>query len=380
MNKKISILIYSLASGGAERVVSILLNEFKDKYDVTLVLMSDEIHYSIPKDIKLYFLEKSNPSESGIIKLIKLPFLGWRYKKICKKNNISVSLSFMNRPNYINIFAKIFGSKVKTIISERAMPSLQHQYGIQGKINRFLITYLYGFSDKVIANSLGNSSDLKNSFNIHNIITINNPLNLEKIEKNVRENIEFNRDKFTFITVGRLDSGKNHKLMINAMKVMNAYLYIIGEGHLYDDLKNQIKELNLEEQVFLLGKQDNPYKFLSKSDCFIFTSNYEGFPNVVVEALACELPIISTDCKSGPREILAPNTDFHFQLNESGFELGEYGILTSLNNEKSLVSAMELILKNESLRNKYKKKAKLRANDFSIIKITTKFLNVIERN
>ena len=104
MNKKnLSILIYSLAGGGAERVVSILLNELKDKYDITLVLMRNKLDYEIPKNIKIHFLEDSNPYENGIVKLLKLPYLGWKYKKFCQYNGIDISLAFMNRPSYVSI-------------------------------------------------------------------------------------------------------------------------------------------------------------------------------------------------------------------------------------------------------------------------------------
>jgi len=375
---RLSIFIYSLASGGAERVVSILLNELKDRYDITLVLMKNRIDYDIPKEIKIELLEDSDPNESGIIKLLKLPLLGYKYKKQIK--NSDISLSFMNRPNYINIFAKLFGAKSRTIISERAMPSLQHRDGLQGKINRFLIKMLYPYSDIVIANSMGNSLDLKKNFNIYEVITINNPFDIAKIKRESQESIELNRDRFSFITIGRLDFGKNHKLMIEAIKEVDANLYIIGEGELKEELETQIRELKLDNRVFLLGRQNNPYKYLSKVDSFLFTSLYEGFPNVLVEALACGLPIISSDCRSGVREILAPKSDFTFQLKDDSFELAEYGILTAVNNRKSLLKAMKHIVENRLLCKEYGSKAVLRANEFDKFKILVNFLEVIEAN
>jgi N-acetylgalactosamine-N,N'-diacetylbacillosaminyl-diphospho-undecaprenol 4-alpha-N-acetylgalactosaminyltransferase len=160
------------------------------------------------------------------------------------------------------------------------------------------------------------------------------------------------------------------------MQDIKASLYIIGDGELKDELENQIKTLGLEEKVFLLGKQQNPYKYISKANCFVFSSNYEGFPNVLLEALACNLPIISTDCQSGPREILAPNTDIKNQLKDD-IEIAQYGILVPVNNREKLKEAMNLMINDKSLRKRYIDKSKDRVNDFSIEKIIKQYKEVI---
>lgn len=366
-----------MASGGAERVVSILLNELKDKFNLTLVLMNDTILYKVPNDLKIIYLENSNPVENGMKKLFKIPFLGLKYKKICQENNIDISLSFMARANYINTISKTLGNKPKVIISERAMPSLQYKYGLKGFINRFLIKQLYPKSDAIIANSLGNSLDLTNNFNINKVTTINNPLNIEQIEKLSNEDVKLDNSEFKFITIGRLDSGKNHQLIIKSMQNINAKLYIIGDGILKKTIKNQIKELNLEKKVFLLGHQENPYKYLAKADCFIFSSNHEGFPNVLIEALACGLPIISTDCQSGPREILAPTTDIEFQL-KNDIEESKYGILTPINDETNLRKAIHIMMNDNKLRDSYKQKAKRRTNCFNKDETIQQFSNLLD--
>jgi N-acetylgalactosamine-N,N'-diacetylbacillosaminyl-diphospho-undecaprenol 4-alpha-N-acetylgalactosaminyltransferase len=375
-NKKLSILIYSLAFGGAERVVSILLKELQHKFNITLVLMNDIILYDIPKNLKIIYLEKSQPSEIGILKLLKLPLLGLRYTKLCKENNIDISLSFMNRPNYINNISKILGNKSKIIINERAMPSLQHKSGVKGFINRVLIKKLYSKSNIIMANSIGNSLDLVNNFNAGNVITINNPFDIKNINKLSKEYAEVDKNNFTFITIGRLDNGKNHQLIISAMKGIDAKLYIIGNGELREKLEKQIKDLRLINKVFLLGHQKNPYKYLSKVDCFVFSSNNEGFPNVLVEALACGLPVISTDCQSGPREILAPMSEMGFKLSND-IELSEYGILFPTNNKNYLEQAMKIIINNSILRDNYINKSIQRANDFNLENIIKKYKDVI---
>jgi len=376
MKKNLSILIYSLASGGAERVVSILLNELKDKYNITLVLMNDTIFYDIPKNLQIICLENSNPNESGIKKLLKLPLLAWKYRNV---NKSDISLSFMNRPNYVNIIAKLMGMKSKVIISERAMPSIQHKSGLQGLLNRFLIQYLYNKSDLVIANSRGNAIDLINNFNIKKVETVYNPCDIEEILEQSKENIELNYNGFIFVTVGRLDNGKNHKLIVEAMQHINAKLYIVGDGELKKNLELTIENLELQDKVFLLGRQKNPYKYLAKADCFVFSSNHEGFPNVLLEALACSLPIISTDCKSGPREILAPRSVSSRQLKDE-IEISDYGILTPINNRKMMIKAMKLIIDNQELRVKYSSKALQRAKEFDKNKIIKEWISLLMKH
>ncbi len=377
--QKLSILIYSLAGGGAERVVSVLLHELKEQYDITLVLMRDKIDYEIPKDTKMHFLEDSNPYENGIVKLLKLPFLGWKYKSFCKRNGIDISLAFMNRPSYVSIFAKIFTNKIYTVISERTTPSMMYKdENLLSKVSKLLIQQLYPKADFILSNSEGNRLDLIDNFQIDasKIETIYNPFDLEKIVKlslDKVENYEFT--KFTFISVGRLDTGKNHKLLIDAFSELDidkVELIILGEGTLKGELEEQIKELNLENSVSLLGFDNNPYKYFSKADAFVFSSLYEGFPNVLVEALACGLPVISTDCKSGPREILAPNSDFSFQLQES-IEVSDYGILVPVNKKKELTEGMEYMMykfDKSNVENRAKK-----FNKESIVKEYIKVLN-----
>ena len=367
--KKIAFFIYSLASGGAERVVSILLEHFSKKYETHLVLMNDTIFYEVPKNVKIHFLEKSLPNEHGIKKLIKIPFLAKKYAEYLEKERIDISISFMNRPNYINVWAK---KSAKTIISERSNPTLQHRCGFQGFINRFLMKKLYKKADTVIANSFGSADDLKRNFNVSSVKVIYNPIKPCRYTKKKKNNT------FTFITVGRLDNGKNHKMLIDAFRLANldASLHIIGTGELKNKLKRYVESINLKEQIKFLGKQNNVFRFLNEANCFVFSSKHEGFPNVLLEALACNLPIISTDCQYGPREILAPDTDFRYQTKE--IEFAECGILVPVNDVEKMAKAMEIIYNDSKLREKYAQKVTERAKDFdvkNIIKEWEKLLN-----
>ena len=352
--KNLSILIYSLGSGGAERVLSLLLPTFTKHYRVHLVLMADIIHYKIPKEVEVTFLEESKVDENQILKLLKLPILGYKYKKFCEENKIDISFSFMNRPNYINVFSKIFGGKAKTVISERAMPSLEYGGGgFKSIINRVLIKKLYPKADKIIANSEANKKDLTDNFNIEKekIKRIYNPIDIDFVDIHKMEKVDFDFSRFTYITIGRLDEGKNHKMMINAFSKIidkDSQLVIIGYGELEGKLSRYIDYLGLASRVFLVGRQENPYKWLYRSDCFLFTSLHEGFPNVILEALACELFIISTNPNGVVEEIVGR----------------EYGVLVK--DEQELTKAMENIKKPKNQRK--------RAEEFSLDVIAPLFL------
>ena len=379
MKKKVAIFLYSLAAGGAERQVSILLQKLCNRYDITLVLMNDTIFYDIPKEIEIRYLEKSDPFENGLKKLLKLPLLAWRYKKLLQSEEIAVSLSFMTRPNYINVLAKMMGSKCYTVLSERSHFSLQYSYGnLQSWINKKLVR-LYNHADFILPNAKMNGYDLQKYFGITAPMrTIYNFIDIKQVERLACQEVEMQKKRFLFITIGRLDAGKNHALLIEALKRCrcDAELWIIGDGVLMDNLELRIEHLGLRGKVKLLGKQKNPYKYLANADCFVFGSNHEGFPNVLLEALACDLPVISTDCKSGPREILAPQSDLMQQA--AGVELAEYGVLTPMKDVDAMARAMEMIINDEKVRYNYKSIAKKRALDFDVDKILEEWIEVFD--
>ncbi len=376
MKKNLAILINSFGSGGAERVVSILLRELKE-FNITLVLLERDIFYDIPKDVEVIYLSNSNINRSGVKKLLMLPIFAFKYKKILKDKNIKISLSFLTRSNYVNIIAKFFGSKAKTIISERSYFSFVYgDKNLNSFINKKLVS-LYRFANIATANSKGSALDLERNYKIKNIKVIYNPIDIEKINALKSEKIDLLKKRFTLITIGRLVKEKNHSLIIDAIKDIDVDLWIIGDGELKYELEEKIKSLSIEDRVFLLGREENPYKFLDKADAFVFASNYEGFPNVLIEALACKLPVISTDCLSGPREILAPNTEYK---NLEDIEVAEYGVLTPVGNLNSLKKAINLIKNNAKLREEYISKSYKRLEPLTIKNITKEWNKLLKES
>ena len=161
-------------------------------------------------------------------------------------------------------------------------------------------------------------------------------------------------DKVTLVSVGRLNHQKGYPILFQALKeVKNAGYdfeqWILGKGDLEAALKEQVRELGLEDNVKFLGFQSNPFQFMATADIFILSSLFEGFGNVIVEAMACGTPVISTDCPHGPSEIIKHE---------------ESGILVEVNNSKSLASGIMKLCNDLALRNKLQEKGRVRANDF----------------
>jgi N-acetylgalactosamine-N,N'-diacetylbacillosaminyl-diphospho-undecaprenol 4-alpha-N-acetylgalactosaminyltransferase len=149
------------------------------------------------------------------------------------------------------------------------------------------------------------------------------------------------------ITIGRLQDVKNQALLIRAIEdCKNVRLYILGEGYLKESLNELIRANGLDDRVFLLGFEKNPYKFLKSADMFLLGSNHEGFPNVLLEAMCCGLPIVSTNCKSGPSEMMELD-----KPSENDIMVTDYGILVPVNDLQSMRKGLNYIIDNTAYYN-----------------------------
>ncbi len=361
----IAIFIYSMSGGGAERVVSYLLPYLKNHgHIVHLVLMNSMIAYDIPENIPVHYLEKSRPFESGIFKLLKLPFLAYKYARLSKKLGLTHSFSLLSRPNYVNVLMRFFSiDPPKVIISERNYASMQYGYkDSQSKINNFLVRRLYPKADLVIGNSQANVEDLVHNYGIDRKASavIQNPIDLETIDKIGPIQGFFTDDYFNVITVGRFAAAKNHELLINAVSdVPQARLYILGAGPLEQKLKQMVVDKKLGERIIFLGFDNNPYKYLKSTDLFIFGSNHEGFPNVILEAMSCGLPILTTDCKSGPNEILQLKKSVDDNIMKT-----PYGILSPVGSVELMTKGLKHFLQNPDYLESCRENVLVRIRDF----------------
>ena len=182
--------------------------------------------------------------------------------------------------------------------------------------------------------------------------------------------------------MGRLIALKRNRDLIDAINICgndNYEILFIGEGEERVNLENYAKKLNINHRVHFLGQVESPFAYLKRCDLFVSCSESEGFPNVIVEALACGIPVISTDCISGPREILAPKSNLIIQL-KNDIELAEFGILVPIGKPDKIAEAILKLLNNCKIYQHYCSVGPKRAKDFDVNIIVEKYKNAMKIN
>lgn len=307
--KKIAFVIQHLTNGGAERTISNLTFALKNKYDVTLIVYDgDNVTY--PYDAK--FIDLKLPPVDGVFnKMLNLIKRTIKVYKIKKKEKFDCSVSFMFGGNIVNVLSNV---DEKVVVSARNYMSAYGRDFISILREKF-IAY---FSDKEIALSKMVALDLNKNFGIDSekIVTIYNPCDVEKIKSMSKEepDIKFSDETFYIVSAGRMVKQKGHWHLLKAFsifhdKVPDSRLLVLGDGELKKEIISLADKLGVTEYVDILGFVDNPYKYIARCNVFLLSSLFEGLGNVILEAMACEVPVISYDCLAGPRELIAPDMD-----------------------------------------------------------------------
>ncbi|EGA63711.1 glycosyltransferase [Vibrio brasiliensis] len=386
MSDKIVLMINSLTQGGAERIFVQLVNDFNSQgYKVTAAFLDEATFYKLPDSIETIYLVKGEKESGKVKKFFNLFKAAIRLRKYIKNNNISLVQSHLFRSNYINIIAKILGAGHKAHLVSAVSAKAKYPAGrFLSNLSRTMISFFYRRADLLIFKARAMEKEYINDFHLSNpSIVINNPINTNYVNK---ERLRTESAKFSFdisrkyiVSVGRFHPDKKQSDLVLAFSELNKTcrdyeLIFLGDGPTKSEVEDLACEICAPGTVHFLGSVDNPFVYLNKASIYISTSISEGFPNALVEALCCEVPVISTDCMTGPREILAPGSGDIFL--KDTIEVAEYGILVPINNVECLVDAI-CLLKNEGsdLYSVYKRKAPLRAQDFD-----SKVINIRYRN
>lgn len=329
---KILLLIPALNAGGAERVMVTLANEWSKTEDVTLMVFNDgHCFYALSEQVHVLPMNLM-PEGTGISRALSIPSTEIRrFNKIydeIKRGGYDFILSFTYTANTFACLASSLLKKETIIISERNDP-----YGYSKPV-KMIVDNLYQKSTIIICQN----KMVKNYFRRHKfknkLIVLPNPVNFADIPDVRPKNI-----KKEIVTVGRLIEQKNQRLLIMAFSEIaeefpEYTLKIYGEGPLEKDLRTLISNLDLEKRVFLMGTKKRVMYEVNNASVFVLPSNFEGFPNVLIEAMATGLPVISSDFKTGVARKLIKND--------------QNGYLFEVGNEDDLIKKLKLMLNREN--------------------------------
>ncbi|MCX7358341.1 MAG: glycosyltransferase [Alphaproteobacteria bacterium] len=364
--KRALFLINSLTGGGAERVMCTLLSHSEPEraeFDISLAVLDNEPAGNMPPDwVDVHQFDCRFSLARSFMAVRKL------YAEL----KPDVSLSFLTRAN----LATALIAPTPCVISERAHTSHHLGKGLRGAVSRTMVRNLYPRATRIIAVSDGVERDLRNNFGIpaSKLISIPNPVDAAGIREKAKQASPVAIDGPFIMSAGRLVGVKNFAMLIRAFAAAgdNRKLVIAGEGEERTILEGLARQLGVGDRVTLPGYIANPYPLMAKADIFVLSSNSEGYPNALIEGMALGRPVISTNCNSGPSEILAekPRSDI------GGLTFAEHGVLTPVGDPEAMADAIRA-LDDPRRRGEYGAKAEARAATFSATAIKDRYWDVL---
>lgn len=358
---KVIFFIYRLGGGGAARTLLNIVNYIdKDKFEPILVTLDFEYDYDqfVHPDVTFVKL-KTKRLRSSIRELAKL----------LKKERPDILFSTVVTYNIVALLAKVISfTKVKVVVREAALLG-----GVSTKENIKLkiAGLLYRTAAKVISLSYGVKKNIVKRYHVpqDKIKVIYNPVDLQHIETEMNKSAEANVQKIidsydkVIVNAGRFVKEKDQHSLIRAYAKVHTTtktcLLILGEGDLQASLEEEARKLGIQADVYFIGFQQNPYAIFKQADIFALTSTTEGFGHVLVEALATETLVVSTNCKPGAEEVL---------------EKGKYGLLCEVGNVTDIAQKLQTALEMPaSTIEKYHEAGMLRASQFAAEHIVTQY-------
>ena len=396
-------IVPSLYGGGAERVVSRLSSALCGEHQIYILSTWPEgnRYGTYELDPRITARDMILPEPEGMQRKLERRMPAFRavrwwkeMKRLKRRWKIDVSISFLTSCNYDNLRSR---TGEKTIISIRSiLKDTIPEDPEKAKKEIARIRYAAKHASRIVAVSrnVGREQAERYGADPGRITTIYNPVDAAKLREKALVPVENEvflqlrkTHRYLVITAGRLTAQKGQWHLVRAFREVrkqlpDAALVILGQGELQQDLQALTDEAGLHDHVLLAGFQSDPFAWFRQADLFVLPSLFEGFSNALLEAMALGLPLAACDCNSGPRELLAPETDPSVSAQET--EYAEYGVLVPVCSgdlhlltdpgkrslpcepqETALADAICRLLSDRVLREEYIRKASLRVQDFS---------------
>jgi len=359
---KLLFVLPSLGGGGAERAsVDLLRGMPRERWQIALALFERRGSFlsQLPGDVEVHDLRGRSQNDLRLV---------WRLARLLRREQPAIVFSVLRYANLVTLLARrLAGSAARVVVNEQNLPSAEFALFGGAGTKGWALRHLYPQADTVTAISNGIADELASRFGLggEKLRVIANPVDLARVRTLGAlqpQHPWFALDQPVVLGAGRLHPQKGFDHLIRAFALarrqLPCKLIIIGEGPSRRELVRLVAELGLSDDVALPGFQDNPYSYMRRATLFVLSSLYEGFGNVLVDALALGRPIVSTRCPVGPDEILTEE---------------ETGILVPVAEDQALAQAMLRVLTDKGLRQKLSVNGPTRAADFALERVVAQY-------
>jgi len=323
-------ILTDLSGGGAEKaILNLSKSLIKKGHNVDIIIFRDKFEYTIPLGVELTVLSEK-PSFGWIGKRVLAFKLKSKIYKKEKTSKFDIIISTLPLADEVSILAKLSNHwcRIANTLSVEVKNLSSHNVS---KSQRRLSRYQNLYNGRnLVAVSEGVRLDLLNNIGLHNsnIDVIYNPFDFENIRKLSMEGADIQAKQY-IVHVGRFSKQKRHDVLLEAYSNIHNHHKLILLTNSSEELSSMIKEKGLEDKVIVSGFQSNPYPWISNAELLVLSSDHEGMPNVIIESLIVGTPVVSTDCPSGPNEVI-------------GESFPEY--LVPVGNSVSLAKAIDHVL------------------------------------